>query len=109
VELRESNPGLRSAEPTLYLLQLQPHTSGTGESNPTRPRPKRGPVTEPVVPDRGPAGGALPRGRTLSYAIHCGILNTQHHRHAGVAQGRQESNLQPLVLETRALPVELHP
>ncbi len=24
-------------------------------------------------------------------------------------QGRQDSNLQPLVLETRALPIELHP
>ena len=29
------------------------HESGTGESNPTLPGPKPGPVTEPVVPEAG--------------------------------------------------------
>ena len=83
----ESNPGPSVCRADALPSELHPHGSGTGESNPMCPRPKRGPVTEPVVPDGGPAGGALPPGRTLSYAIHCGILNTPHHRHAGVAQG----------------------
>ena len=61
----ESNPGPSVCRTDALPSELQPHTSGTGESNPTRPRPKRGPVTEPVVPAMGPAGGALPRGRTL--------------------------------------------
>ncbi len=37
------------------------------------------------------------RRRPGSYAIHCAVLNTQDHRHAGVEQGRPELNPQPLV------------
>src|SRR5512138_779620 len=44
-------PGLRSARPALYLLSYRPMKSGIGESNPTLPGPKPGPVTAPVIPE----------------------------------------------------------
>jgi hypothetical protein len=47
----ESNPGPSVCRADALPTELQPHTSGTGESNPARPRPERGPVTEPVVPE----------------------------------------------------------
>jgi hypothetical protein len=41
-------------------------------------------------------------GQRLSMAW-CGAVNLQ------IKQGRRDSNPQPLVLETSALPIELHP
>jgi hypothetical protein len=54
-----------------------------------RPRPKRGPVTVPDVPDR-PAGrqrSPTPAGRSM-YAIHCGVLN--HQCRSGPQPGAQQ-------------------
>jgi hypothetical protein len=62
----------RGALPT----ELQAHTSGTGESNPTLPGPKPGPVTAPVVPD-------CPTPQRLSPSPHRALVchplwNSQH-------------------------------
>jgi hypothetical protein len=111
----------RSDGPWSLPTELQSHESGAGESNSTLLRPKRSPVTEPVAPEM--VGGAGSRvvpdfspvavwvtRTTHVYAIHCGVINTQRRPTKSEAeQGRQESNLQPLVLETRALPAELRP
>jgi hypothetical protein len=84
--------------------------SGYGESNPGL---RHGKATHFRCATTARAGTAQPPREMLtgraSDAIHCGVLNTRHHRHAGVEQGRQDSNLQPLVLETSALPLSYAP
>ncbi len=49
----------------------------------------------------------VPPGRTMPSTVEFSRHNTAGH--AGAAQGRQDSNLQPLVLETSALPLSYAP
>lgn len=102
----DSNPWPSVCQTDALPSELQPHASGTGESNPAFPDPKSGPVTVPDAPDcpasrqRSPTAGP-------SYAIHCGVVNYQRRSapKRRAKQGRQDSNLRHAVLETAALTV----
>jgi hypothetical protein len=89
------------------------HTSGTGESNPARPGPKPGPVTEPVVPDP-PAADAWVRPLAgVLYAIRCGVDNHRSRRpRSGESRGDRvrTCNLRfwrPLRYQLRHTPMQL--
>src|SRR5262249_39528411 len=91
-------------------------TSPTGPSPPTRPLDP----TRIVRPSRATARpGAAGRSRLscdpglapnfLSWGCRSNRCGRRHGLPDSREQGRSDSNAQPLVLETSALPIELHP
>jgi len=78
VDLAGFEPATSALPRRRYQLRYKPMRSGTGESNPVRPRPKRGPVTVPDVPEvPGRAAAFTAPAERSMYAIHCGVLNYQ--------------------------------
>ncbi len=102
--------GLRRATPTLYQLSYNP-MPGTGVSNPVSLAPKASGSAVSLVPEVMPPGrpAQAPAGDlALPSTVELRICDAAGHSR-GEKQGRQDSNLQPPVLETGALPVELRP
>jgi hypothetical protein len=78
---RSRTAGLRSAEPTLFLLSYSPNVSGTRESNAVFSCSQSRRVSVSLVPDAGPWRAAWCRARPGPlYAIHCGVANFQRRR-----------------------------
>ena len=108
---RDSNPRPLPCHGSALPAELQPHGPGPGCRTPCLSLPKRAgqpsPSSRRCCPPAGPCRrrpGVLLMPSTVELRI-----NNVSGRSRDEKQGRQDSNLQPSVLETGALPVELRP
>ncbi len=75
-------PGLRSAEPALYLLSYSPMSPEPGNRTRLVLLPKQAGYPAPslrITRPGSPCGEGC-RAGILRYAIRCGVLKHQHHR-----------------------------